>query len=327
MRRKAEGPRPQQAHREPTRRIPRQAPHRIGREHRDEVAAGSQNTAPDHRGDQRNVPPPEPIGEPADPHERREHARAGNVPQHLGQPESLLREERGPLRHRELGGTRAEHQHQGGQECACPEERRQRHAVLIRHRRWKRDAKEDGQIDERNDGPDQREELPSFLSHLREDQRGSEHHRNLPPAVEGVQKAHRGGLALLRARQRVDDRADQHFEQTTSDRVHDDRGAQAKVRRGQHGRRHREQHQPSDTENVRQDQWNPVARALHHLHRNQIGDELGDEVEQYEPTQHLVGDLVPGLKDDEEQRRQVVRDRLRDVSGVAGAAGVLERHD
>ena len=74
------------------------------------------------------------------------------------------------------------------------------------------------------------------------------------------------------------------------------------------------------------DQGSTVTGAIHKLDGHEVGDELGGEVEQDQAPQHLVGDVKTRLKDDEEERRQVVDDGLGDVSGVASAAGVVESH-
>jgi len=86
-----------------------------------------------------------------------------------------------------------------------------------------------------------------------------------------VQQAHLGRLALLRHRQRVDDRADQHLEQAAADRVHHHRAAQAQIGRGQHGGGHGKQHQAEHAQHVGEHQRPAVADPVHHPDGDDVG--------------------------------------------------------
>ena len=77
---------------------------------------------------------------------------------------------------------------------------------------------------------------------------------------------------------------------------------------------------------MRQDERGAIARAVHQRDGDEVGGQLGREVQQDEATEPLIRDGVMDLKDNEQQWCQVVDNGLGDVPRIARPAGVVEGH-
>jgi hypothetical protein len=77
---------------------------------------------------------------------------------------------------------------------------------------------------------------------------------------------------------------------------------------------------------MRQDERHAIARAVYQHNRDEISDQLGREIQQDQAPQALVGDGVPGLKDNEQQGCEIIHNGLGDIPSIARPAGVVEGH-
>ena len=166
--------------------------------------------------------PEEAIDDAADGHQPGKEAGAGQVAGHFRDPQALLDEKRGPLRHGELGGAGAEHQQDGGHQGRFADQVAQWGAMLVRddcgHGRFQQEE----DIRQRDGRPEDREQGPAVMPDPRQQQGCADDDGDLSPAVEGVQEAHGGRLAVGGRGKRIDDGADEDFKQAAADGVDDD---------------------------------------------------------------------------------------------------------
>ena len=144
---------------------------------------------------------------------------------------------------------------------------------------------------------------------------------HLPPAVERVQQAHR--LVLVFGRAGVDDRGDHDFDQAAADGVQHDGGQQRRIRVGHARGQQAERQQTGRRGHMRGDDAGPVADAVHILAGQHIHHELRDEVHRDQHGQPGHVDAERGRERDEQQRHEVVDDRLRDIAVEAGDNGTV----
>ena len=124
----------------------------------------------------------------------------------------------------------------------------------------------------------------------------------------------------------LDDRAREDLDESAADGVDDGGQAQSREWRGEQLREQRHEHQAECGQGMRQHHRGAVADAVDDLDRGQIREQLDEEVEAGEQAEPSDIDAEPGVEDDEEQRRQVVDDRLDDEAGVGGATRGGEGH-
>ena len=74
--------------------------------------------------------------------------------------------------------------------------------------------------------------------------------------------------------------------------------------------------------NMRQQNGRAVADAIQKPRREQINAELNAEIDRDEQRDFRKRDLVRPLEHDEQQRHEIVDDRLCDVTDIAGGNGV-----
>ena len=146
------------------------------------------------------------------------------------------------------------------------------------------------------------------------------HGAHLPPAVERMQQTHR--LVLMLGRAGVHNRGDHDLDQAAADRVQHDGGHQRRIRVGHSRGQQTERKQTGRHGHMRGDDAGPVADAVHILAGQHIHHELRDEVHRDQHGQPGHVDAERGRERDEQQRHEVVDDRLRDIAVEAGDNGV-----
>ena len=108
------------------------------------------------------------------------------------------------------------------------------------------------------------------------------------------------------------------FDDATAHRVKHYRCAESEIRIRQQFRQDSEPDQSRRAEGVGDHCRFPVADPVRIFHRKKIRADLHAEIQQDQPSDHLEGEFVFRLKNEEEKRRQVVDDRLRDVAEITG---------
>ena len=121
----------------------------------------------------------------------------------------------------------------------------------------------------------------------------------------------------------LDDGARQDLDEAAADGV--DGGGQAQAREGRREQLREQGHedQAERCQDVGQHHGRAVADAVDDLDGGQVGQQLDEEVEAGEQAEPGDVDAEPGVEDDEEQRRQVVDDRLHNEARVGGADKML----
>ena len=313
----AERPRPENADREARDRAADQTQDRRG--HEDDAAVGrdAQKRAGLHIPPQVELPAVPAEQCPGNAHGRGEGHRAFQVPHRLRHAEALLGKGGGPLAHRLLRRTGAEHhEHEDPEQLLPAQLAQQQGPGLAALDGIERRAGEENTIGQRDKRPQKGHDLPLFDAENSEKRRGQQHDGHMAPAVERVQEAHVALLVVRRAG--LHDRADQHLEEPAAQRVDGHGGRQPGRGIRKYIRQDRQQHEPRRGERVREQDRRAVADAVKKPGRQQIDAQLDAEIhgdEQRDPGQR---DLVAPLEHNEQQRNKIIDDRLHDITGIAG---------
>ena len=227
----------------------------------------------------------------------------------------------GPLAHALLGGPGADHQNHQQPEHLLPEQRADGQRLLPAGEGVEGHAGEVEAVGHRHQRPQHRQHRPAFDARQGEEQRGEQYHAQVAPAVEGVQQAHGGLLALGGAG--LHDGTDEHLDQPAADGVqhHGDEYACVGIR--QQPRQRRQADQPQRGQHVRRHHADPVADPVHHARRGQVHQQLHREVDRGDQRQLIQRQAELAGERQEQQRCEVVDDGLGHVADVAGVNGVV----
>ncbi len=138
----------------------------------------------------------------------------------------------------------------------------------------------------------------------------------MPPAIKGVQKAHR--LFLVVGRARLQNRRNQHLNQPAADGIDADGNQNARERIRKQLRQDGQQPQPQRGTAVRQQNGGAIAYFIHEFCGQKVDQHLNDKVDGYQQRDAGQRDLIGVLKGHKQQRHKIVDHCLHDVADKAG---------
>ena len=112
-------------------------------------------------------------------------------------------------------------------------------------------------------------------------------------------------------------RADNDLQKPAADGVDHDGDQKPRKRIRQRIRKNGQQHETGGRGNMRQQNGRAVADAIQKPRREQINAELNAEIDRDEQRDFRKRDLVRPLEHDEQQRHEIVDDRLHDIPDIA----------
>ena len=218
----AERSRPEDSHRKAADRTAEQSHKRHGNKDDTQIRCHAQHTAVLHKTVQVQPIAELAVDQSCRSHQQGERHRTGEVAHGFGDAQTLLCKRRCPLAHCLLRCAGTEHHQQKDPKNLPPEQCPQRQpffALFVE--RIQRNSCKENRIANRDQYPQQGENLPVFHAKQGEKRRRQQYHAHMSPAVKRMQQAHR--LFLVFCGTRLQNRADEDFDQTAADGIDYDR--------------------------------------------------------------------------------------------------------
>ena len=138
----------------------------------------------------------------------------------------------------------------------------------------------------------------------------------MPPAVKGMQQAHR--LFLVVGGAALHDRADQHLDQTPADGIQCHRDQKSAKSAWHDIRQDGQPKQSRRRKNMGKYDRYPVPDLIHQAGRDQIHQKLHAEIERDQHRNLSKRDLISLLKSQKQKRYKIIHHRLHDIAGKTG---------